>query len=106
MNSQTNFLLEKIRTMTRQIENNLKKKPVINVSQPSQGIVQEKPLFTNVDGGIGLFSSRSKGVKDNVKLSSSSMDSLWRGVFTCDMGWLDFQGIDTCICVDGEKVCF
>jgi len=29
MNSQTNFLLEKIRTMTRQIENNLKKKPVI-----------------------------------------------------------------------------
>lgn len=78
----------------------------INVSQPSQGIVQEKPLFTNVDGGIGLFSSRSKGTKDNVKLSTSSMDSLWRGVFTCDMGWLDFQGIDTCICVDGEKVCF
>ncbi|MGB0349470.1 MAG: hypothetical protein ACPGD9_06270, partial [Schleiferiaceae bacterium] len=30
----------------------------INVNQPSQGIVQEKPMFTNVDGGIGLFSSR------------------------------------------------
>jgi hypothetical protein len=29
--------------------------PYVNVSQPSQGIVQEKPLFTNIDGGIGLF---------------------------------------------------
>ena len=35
----------------------------INVSQPSQGIVQEKPLFTNIDGGIGLFSSRAVGIK-------------------------------------------
>ena len=78
----------------------------INVSQPSQGIVQEKPLFTNIDGGIGLFSSRARGFKDNVALSTSSLDSLWRGMHTCDMGWLDFQGLDTCICVDGEQVCF
>jgi len=78
----------------------------INVSQPSQGIVQEKPLFTNVDGGVGLFSSRAKGMKNNVALSTSSLDSLWRGMFTCNMGWLDFQGLDTCICVDGQQVCF
>jgi hypothetical protein len=50
----------------------------INVNQPSQGIVQEKPMFTNVDGGIGLFSSRGRAIKKNVKLSASSMDSLWR----------------------------
>lgn len=78
----------------------------INVSQPSQGIVQEKPLFTNIEGGIGLFSSRAKAMQRDVLLSTSTMDSLWRGVLTCDMGWVDFQGIDTCICVDGEKVCF
>ncbi len=84
----------------------------INVNQPSQGIVQEKPLFTNVynpDNGVdclGLFSSRARGIQENVKLSTSAMDSLWKGVFTCDMGWIDFQGIDSCICVDGDKVCF
>ena len=78
----------------------------INVSQPSTGIVQEKPLFTNIDGGIGLFSSRAVGVKSDVPLSTSSMDSLWRGIYTCDMGWVDFQGIDSCICVDGDRVCF
>lgn len=78
----------------------------INVNQPSQGIVQEKPLFTNIDGGIGLFSSRGRGIKEDVALSTASLDSLWRGVFTCDMGWVDFQGLDSCICVDGDKVCF
>ena len=78
----------------------------INVNQPSTGIVQEKPLFTNVEGGIGLFSSRTSQRKVNVSLSASSLDSLWRGNLTCDMGWLDFQGIDSCICVNGEKVCF
>lgn len=78
----------------------------INVSQPSQGVVQEKPLFTNIEGGIGLFSSRARQVKEMVDLSAASLDSLWRGMHTCDMGWVDFQGIDTCICVDGQKVCF
>lgn len=76
----------------------------INVSQPSQGVVQEKPLFTNIDGGIGLFSSRARAVKEKVELSTASLDSLWRGVHTCNMGWVDFQGIDTVICVDGQSV--
>ncbi|MDB2502888.1 hypothetical protein N9W87_02345 [Schleiferiaceae bacterium] len=78
----------------------------INVSQPSQGIVQEKPLFSNIDGGIGLFSSRGHTIKKQIKLSNTSMDSLWRGVYTCNMGWVDFQGIDSVICVDGFPVKF
>jgi hypothetical protein len=28
------------------------------VTQPSQGIVQERPLFTNIDNGVGLFTCR------------------------------------------------
>jgi hypothetical protein len=78
----------------------------INVSQPSQGIVQEKPLFTNIDGGIGIFSSRGHTIKKQIKLSNTSMDSLWRGIYTCNMGWVDFQGIDSVICVDGFPVKF
>lgn len=78
----------------------------INVNQPSQGIVQEKPLFTNIDGGIGLFSSRAKGMQEDVQFSTTTLDSLWRGIFTCNMGWVDFQGIDSVICVNGNEYRF
>jgi hypothetical protein len=61
-------------------------------------------MFTNIEGGIGLFSSRASAVKKRVLLSDASMDSLWRGVFTCNMGWVDFQGIDSVVCENGFPV--
>ena len=33
-------------------------KTYINVNQPFSGIVQERPVFSNIDNGVGLFSSR------------------------------------------------
>ena len=30
----------------------------INVNKPATGVVTEKPTFTNIDGGVGIFSSR------------------------------------------------
>ena len=30
----------------------------INVNKPFSGIVQERPVFSNINNGIGLFSSR------------------------------------------------
>ncbi|MCD4736758.1 MAG: hypothetical protein K8R53_12000 [Bacteroidales bacterium] len=35
----------------------------INVYEPSTSIVQEKPLYTNIDNGIGIFSSRYQKIK-------------------------------------------
>lgn len=35
----------------------------ISVYEPSQTIVQEKPLYTNIENGIGIFSSRFVNVK-------------------------------------------
>ena len=33
-------------------------KTYIDVNQPFSGIVQERPIFSNIDNGVGLFSSR------------------------------------------------
>jgi len=30
----------------------------INVNKPFSGIVQERPVFSNIENGVGLFSSR------------------------------------------------
>ena len=35
----------------------------INVNKPITGIVQERPQFTNINNGIGLFSSRFKKIR-------------------------------------------
>jgi hypothetical protein len=32
------------------------------VNKPSSGLIQEKPIYTNIEGGIGIFGSRSKVV--------------------------------------------
>jgi hypothetical protein len=48
----------------------------INVNKPITGIVQERPYFTNINNGIGLFSSRFTKVRYNFPLTSSSLDFL------------------------------
>lgn len=53
----------------------------INVNAPATGIVQERPLFTNVTGGIGLFASRSKKVVRK-KVERETNDELVNGNIT------------------------
>ena len=77
----------------------------INVSQPSQGIVQEKPLFTNIDGGIGLFFSRA------VRIQENAVEHVFHGQLVARHLYLRyglgrFSWDRSCICVDGDKVCF
>jgi len=48
----------------------------IDVNKPITGIVQERPQFTNVNNGIGLFSSRFTKVRGSFPLTSSSLDFL------------------------------
>jgi hypothetical protein len=33
----------------------------INVNQPDDNLLTERPIFTNIDGGLGLFAARRKG---------------------------------------------
>jgi hypothetical protein len=48
----------------------------IKVNKPITGIVQERPEFTNIDNGIGLFSSRYTKIRYGFPLTSSSIDFL------------------------------
>jgi len=48
----------------------------INVNKPITGIVQERPQFTNINNGIGLFSSRFKKIRFDFDLTSSTLDYL------------------------------
>jgi len=48
----------------------------INVNKPITGIVQERPQFTNINNGIGLFSSRFTKIRLDYDLTSSTLDYL------------------------------
>ena len=52
------------------------------VNHPPSGVEQNIPQYTNVDGGIGIFSSRLNQQIDNVRLNSESIDSLVSGSYT------------------------
>jgi len=48
----------------------------IEVSQPASGLAQTTPLFTNINGGLGLFSSRHIARRTGMGLSSGSTEVL------------------------------
>jgi len=54
--------------------------------KPSTGITQDKPEFTNIENGIGIFASRYY-IKLGYNLSNPSLDSLYSGRYTKDLGF-------------------
>ncbi|TSA27924.1 MAG: DUF4249 family protein [Bacteroidetes bacterium] len=59
----------------------------IEVSQPSNSIIQEKPSFSNIENGIGLFSSRFVQIIDSLELSPRTKDELKTNPLTKDLGF-------------------
>jgi Domain of unknown function (DUF4249) len=57
----------------------------INVNAPQTGLVQERPEFTNVSNGLGLFSSRVHITVPNKYLTLGSMRELVHGTYTGDL---------------------
>lgn len=53
----------------------------IDISKPTNSIVQERPEYTNISNGIGIFSSRYSEQR-SLELNSRSKDSLVDGVHT------------------------
>jgi hypothetical protein len=51
-------------------------KTYILVNEPITGIVQERPQFTNIENGIGLFSSRHSKVISNLGLNPATLEHL------------------------------
>ncbi len=54
----------------------------MTVAQPVTGIAQVQPIFTNITGGYGLFSSRLLYTIEDLPLNAASMKELARGQFT------------------------
>lgn len=63
----------------------------MNINGPSSSIVQERPQYTNIDNGLGVYSARTSTHKSYV-LANQSIDSLSRGRFTCTLKFLDHNG--------------
>ena len=59
----------------------------IEVSQPSNSIVQEKPAYSNIDNGIGLFSARFVKTVDSIHLSQRTKDELRANELTWNLGF-------------------
>lgn len=62
----------------------------IEVNEPATGLIQEKPEYTNIENGIGIFSSRIKVYsKFNKEMNSDSDNELYSGKYTSDLGFCD-----------------
>lgn len=69
----------------------------ISVSQPATGLLQEKPQYTNLDNGYGVFAARYTKVFDginsnNYMLGSFSLDSLYTGSRSGNL-FFDISGV-------------
>lgn len=66
----------------------------IEVNKPSNGLIQEKPAFTNIENGIGLFSSRYNIEKLGYELSQKTIDSISSGIYTKHLNFVGYAEYD------------
>jgi len=59
----------------------------MEVNKPSTGIVQEKPEYTNIVNGIGIFAARYNKAIKNLPLALPSKDSLRLGQYTKNLSF-------------------
>lgn len=62
----------------------------IDLTKPTYGIVQEKPAFTNIVNGWGLFSSRTSTFSPRKKLDLSSLNYLSTGEDMKDLKFYNY----------------
>lgn len=65
----------------------------ISVNNPVTGIIQERPSYTNVVNGLGLFASRATAYVLKVPLEASNgtgnINALVNGIYTADLNFCD-----------------
>ncbi|MFM9421973.1 MAG: hypothetical protein RIR06_434 [Bacteroidota bacterium] len=68
-------------------------KTYINVNSPVTGIIQERPSYTNILGGLGLFASRASSYVYNIPLeagnNTTNINALVNGIYTVDLNFCD-----------------
>jgi hypothetical protein len=68
----------------------------IDVNKPSTGIIQERPEFSNIHGGLGIFTARLNRAPLSRALDAISLDSLACGQFTHQLKFLNSGGTHPC----------
>ncbi len=61
----------------------------MDVNSAVNSIVQERPAYTNINNGFGIFASRYKQVRSIKGLNAASLDSLYNGIYTNHLGFID-----------------
>jgi hypothetical protein len=64
----------------------------IEVNKPSTGLIQERPEFSNITNGLGIFSSRYTKEPFTRPMHPSTLDSLAGGQYTCKLKFIDSSG--------------
>lgn len=64
----------------------------IESTQPSSGALMERPVYTNVVNGIGIFSSMATQKVTGLNLASTTLDSIAYGQLTRHLGFVDHNG--------------
>lgn len=59
----------------------------MDVNKPSTSIVQERPEYTNITNGVGIFSARFTKILPNKMLNQRSEDSLFAGQHTYNLNF-------------------
>ncbi len=65
----------------------------IEVNKPSTGINQEKPVYTNIKNGLGIFSSRFSKAPLSKPMNKTTWDSLACGQYTRGLKFLNSLGL-------------
>lgn len=60
----------------------------MDINEPSNSIVQDKPQFTNITNGVGIFSSRYRKVRRFDALANRTLDSLYNSYRTTNLGFV------------------
>jgi hypothetical protein len=71
------------------VSGSLEMRYYIESTSPSEGALMEKPVYSNITNGIGLFCAVAKINVSQLLLSPVTIDSIAYGQFTRELGFLD-----------------
>lgn len=71
------------------VSGSMEMKYYIESTSPSEGALMEKPVYSNITNGIGLFCTVARIDIGNLSLSPVTIDSIAYGQFTRKLGFLD-----------------
>ena len=59
----------------------------MDINKPSGSVVQERPAYSNITNGVGLFSARYNMLRSFKGLNAKSLDTLISGQYTYQLGF-------------------